>query len=62
MIHVKLAMWHILIVSISRDAPPQGARVVIADLQGSKGEEVAKEIGANATFAPTDVSSRPTGN
>lgn len=31
--------------------------MVIADLQGSKGEEVAKEIGANATFAPTDVTS-----
>ena len=34
----------------------QGARVVIADLQVSDGDGVAKEIGENATFVPTDVS------
>ena len=33
----------------------QGASVVIADLPSSRGEEVAREIGGNATFVPTDV-------
>lgn len=32
-----------------------GARVVIADLPGSKGEATAKEIGDRCVFAPTDV-------
>jgi NAD(P)-dependent dehydrogenase (short-subunit alcohol dehydrogenase family) len=32
-----------------------GASVVIADLPTSPGEEVAKELGASAVFAPTDV-------
>lgn len=34
----------------------QGARVILADLPSSSGAEVAKEIGDNATFVPTDVS------
>ena len=34
----------------------QGAKVVVADLQVSNGESVAKEIGENASFVPTDVS------
>ena len=33
-----------------------GARVVIADLPSSDGENVAKEFGENCTFSPTDVS------
>ena len=33
----------------------QGGRVVIADLLGSPGEDVAKEIGGQTTFVPTDV-------
>lgn len=33
----------------------RGANVVIADLPSSNGEEVAKEIGSNAVFHPTDV-------
>jgi NAD(P)-dependent dehydrogenase (short-subunit alcohol dehydrogenase family) len=32
-----------------------GAKVVIADLPSSAGAERASELGANATFAPTDV-------
>ena len=32
-----------------------GARVVIADLPSSKGEDTAKEIGDRCAFAPTDV-------
>jgi len=34
-----------------------GARVVIADLPSSPGEEVASSIGENAIFVPTDVTS-----
>ncbi|MFA5891725.1 MAG: 3-hydroxyacyl-CoA dehydrogenase [Actinomycetota bacterium] len=34
-----------------------GARVVIVDLPTSQGEAVAKEMGANARFAATDVTS-----
>ena len=34
-----------------------GARVVIADLPSSDGENVAKELGENCCFAPADVSS-----
>ncbi|XP_031569889.1 3-hydroxyacyl-CoA dehydrogenase type-2-like [Actinia tenebrosa] len=34
-----------------------GARVVIADLPSSEGEVVAKELGENCTFSPTDVTS-----
>ena len=33
----------------------QGARVVICDLPSSAGEDVAKSLGENACFAPTDV-------
>ena len=33
----------------------QGAAVIIADLPGSGGDDVAKEIGGNTTFIPTDV-------
>lgn len=33
-----------------------GARVVIADLPSSDGENVAKELGGSCCFAPTDVS------
>lgn len=33
-----------------------GSRVVLCDLPTSKGNEVAKEIGDNVTFAPVDVS------
>jgi len=33
-----------------------GARVGIADLPTSKGDDVAKELGENCTFVPTDVS------
>lgn len=35
----------------------QGARVVMADLGSSKGNEVAKEIGDNVVFVPVDVTS-----
>ena len=34
-----------------------GARVVIADLPSSEGENVAKELEENCCFAPADVSS-----
>ena len=34
-----------------------GARVVIADLPSSEGENVAKELGENCSLAPADVSS-----
>ncbi|EDO44410.1 predicted protein [Nematostella vectensis] len=34
-----------------------GARVVIADLPSSDGNNVAKELGKNCAFAPTDVTS-----
>ena len=34
----------------------QGARVVICDLPGSQGQEVADSLGENAVFAATDVS------
>jgi NAD(P)-dependent dehydrogenase (short-subunit alcohol dehydrogenase family) len=34
-----------------------GASVVVADLEGSSGEEVAAELGALSHFAPTDVTS-----
>ena len=33
-----------------------GARIVIADLPSSDGENVAKELGESCCFAPTDVS------
>lgn len=33
----------------------QGARVVLCDLESSRGEEVAKEIGGDCVFVPTDV-------
>lgn len=33
-----------------------GASVVIADLPASGGEEVAKSVGGNCIFMPTDVS------
>lgn len=35
----------------------QGGRVVICDLPSSSGKKVAKEIGSNAIFVPTDVTS-----
>jgi 3-hydroxyacyl-CoA dehydrogenase/3-hydroxy-2-methylbutyryl-CoA dehydrogenase len=35
----------------------QGGRVVICDLPTSRGEEVAKELGPDCIFAPTDVTS-----
>jgi len=35
----------------------QGARVVLADLCSSKGNEVAREIGDNVVFVPVDVTS-----
>ena len=34
----------------------QGARVVLADLPTSSGADVAKEMGDNVAFVPTDVS------
>jgi NAD(P)-dependent dehydrogenase (short-subunit alcohol dehydrogenase family) len=34
-----------------------GARVVIADLPGSPGADIARELGDGASFAPTDVTS-----
>ncbi len=34
-----------------------GAKVVIADRDGAKGEALAEELGANAAFAQTDVTS-----
>ena len=34
----------------------RGANVIIADLPSSNGEEVAKNIGPNVLFHPTDVS------
>lgn len=33
-----------------------GARVTIADLPTSKGDDVAKELGENCSFVPTNVS------
>ena len=33
-----------------------GARIVVADLSSSDGENVAKELGESCCFAPTDVS------
>lgn len=35
----------------------QGARVVMADLGSSKGNELAKELGDNVVFVPVDVTS-----
>ncbi|XP_067685180.1 3-hydroxyacyl-CoA dehydrogenase type-2-like [Haliotis asinina] len=35
----------------------QGARVVLCDLPSSDGEEVAKKLGDNCVFAPTNVTS-----
>lgn len=35
----------------------QGAKVVIADLPSSKGNDLADELGENAIFCPTDVTS-----
>lgn len=35
----------------------QGARVVLADLGSSKGQEVAKDLGDNVVFVPVDVTS-----
>ena len=34
----------------------QGARVVICDLPNSQGDAVAKELGDDCAFVPTDVS------
>jgi 3-hydroxyacyl-CoA dehydrogenase / 3-hydroxy-2-methylbutyryl-CoA dehydrogenase len=33
----------------------EGAKVVICDLPKSAGQEVAEQLGENATFSPTDV-------
>lgn len=33
-----------------------GARIVVADLPSSDGENVVKELGESCCFAPTDVS------
>ena len=33
----------------------QGAAVIIADLPGSNGDDVAKEIGGKTAFVPTNV-------
>lgn len=33
----------------------QGGRVLIADLPGTNGEDIAKENGNNTIFVPTDV-------
>lgn len=33
-----------------------GARVTIADLPNSKGDDVARELGENCSFVPTNVS------
>ena len=33
----------------------EGARVVICDLPNSPGADLAKELGENASFAPTNV-------
>ncbi|XP_014676882.1 PREDICTED: 3-hydroxyacyl-CoA dehydrogenase type-2-like [Priapulus caudatus] len=35
----------------------QGAKIVVCDLPGSKGQDIADKLGPNATFAPTDVTS-----
>ena len=34
----------------------QGSRVVLCDLPSSSGQDVAKSLGDNCVFAPTDVS------
>lgn len=34
----------------------QGSKVVLCDLASSKGNEVAKELGDNVLFVPTNVS------
>jgi 3-hydroxyacyl-CoA dehydrogenase/3-hydroxy-2-methylbutyryl-CoA dehydrogenase len=33
----------------------EGGKVVVCDLPTSNGHDVAKSLGANATFSPTDV-------
>jgi 3-hydroxyacyl-CoA dehydrogenase/3-hydroxy-2-methylbutyryl-CoA dehydrogenase len=38
-----------------RNFVSQGARAVILDIQVDKGESLAKELGANVTFANADV-------
>ncbi|MFF0493409.1 3-hydroxyacyl-CoA dehydrogenase [Nocardia sp. NPDC004068] len=38
-----------------RELHDQGAKVVILDLPSSDGEAIAKELGENVVFAPTDV-------
>ncbi len=42
-------------LATARRLVAEGAQVVIADLPGSKGAEVARELGANARFVPGDV-------
>ena len=37
----------------------QGASVVLADLPGSEGEAIARQLGDNAVFVATDVSANP---
>ena len=44
---------------IARAYVEQGARVVIADLERSKGEGVAQQLGSAAIFVTCDVSLRP---
>ena len=36
----------------------EGAKVAVADLPTSKGNEIAKELGESATFVPMDVNSK----
>ncbi|WP_432066219.1 3-hydroxyacyl-CoA dehydrogenase [Streptomyces sp. C10-9-1] len=44
-------------LATARELQAQGAKIVIADLPTSGGEAVADELGKNAVFAPTDVTS-----
>jgi 3-oxoacyl-[acyl-carrier protein] reductase len=44
---------------IARAYVSEGARVVIADLERSKGEELARQLGPRAVFVRCDVSLRP---
>src|ERR671913_6462 len=44
---------------IARAYVAQGARVVIADLERSKGEALAQQLGSPAVFVRSDVSLRP---
>jgi NAD(P)-dependent dehydrogenase (short-subunit alcohol dehydrogenase family) len=47
-------------LATTRALAERGAKVVILDLPGSAGDDVAKEFGGQATFAPADVTDTET--